>query len=258
MLRPHEETLLDHLRDEVVGKAVLPQDLVFALEKDPDLAAWWDRRLRHASAIAHLDRRQVPEDLAGRVVAAAQGGHRQDRAIAGVTNLDKKKAPSELDAVVRRSMEQPFPEHCTESGGHYRAPAELDRRVESEFDDLSAAGARSMTARLGRRPVPDALEGRVAARGMARVLRRPGFGTALTAIALVAVAGWLRFGRVGLPEPGVESVAAAQNPPATAHSSLLPLSFEVVELDLEQAIDQENDVLKLSGFAGSIVEGCQR
>jgi len=98
-------------------------------------------------ALRRLRRHRAPLDLAGRVVAAIQGGYRQERATEYLATLNHRVAPPELLGAVR-----------SELGGSPQgvehglsAPAELDERVASELKDMerSPAGRNTGSQRPG-------------------------------------------------------------------------------------------------------------
>lgn len=227
MSRPLDERLLDHLPLRGGEEPRLPADLERALAGDARLAARWAERLRQARALRDLERRTAPRDLEGRVVAATQGGHRQERTLARIRALGARLAPEELTAAVRHRVEQPFVEleDGPPAGEYRRAPAALDRRVERELDGIAGPDPR------GRRR------------------RRAGLAAAVVVLLVLAVGGRWRSGRVVHADGGGTSTAVAEPPRVT---------FEVVELDPIDALDTNHGLLTLSGLAGGVLEGSRR
>ncbi|MFT5050615.1 MAG: hypothetical protein ACI8QZ_002017 [Chlamydiales bacterium] len=124
-----------------------------AAASEPDLAehgrtcvqcaGHWKRLLIQVRLLGSLSRLPAPADLEGRVVAALQPGHRQQRAIRAVSSLPHLEAPP----VLARRMEAAF---------ITKAPNALLDRVEREYeasraetDDLRAErGTRSPMAAI--------------------------------------------------------------------------------------------------------------
>ena len=127
MSSPEREQLLDFLPKAVEGEASLPTSLAGRLEEEPELARWWSQRVRQARALEGLKRVSVPGDLDGRVVAAAQGGHRQERVVDHLATLPRRPAPDRLLGAVRHELERPFQQV------DFPAPPELDERVAGEL-----------------------------------------------------------------------------------------------------------------------------
>lgn len=84
------------------------------------------RRLALFEALGSLEAVPVDSDLEGRVVAAMQPGHRQERVIARLDALEPVGAPEALDHAVRRLF-TPHP-----------APAILDRLVRERVERAAA------------------------------------------------------------------------------------------------------------------------
>jgi hypothetical protein len=127
MPSPAREQLLDFLPKAVEDEIALPARLACRLEEEPELGMWWSRRVQQARALAGLKRVTVPHDLDGRVVAATQGGHRQERALNHLGDLERQPAPDQLLDAVRHEVERPFQEVA------FPAPLELDERVAKEL-----------------------------------------------------------------------------------------------------------------------------
>jgi hypothetical protein len=165
--RLHRDAMIAHLPaaagvdDGMDGRSVLPVDLREHLANDPQALEEWHRLVDQARGLRSLERRPVPEDLEGRVVAALNSGHRQDRVMRWLGRLGRAQAPEALRARVRRLAEQPF------ALPGVSAPPVLDRLVEEEVRDPQHTQVRRMTARLERRRAP---------RGLARRLESLGRG----------------------------------------------------------------------------------
>jgi hypothetical protein len=112
-------------------------------------AATWQRLRVQASALGRLQRVGAPDELDGRVVAAAQAGYREDRAVRHVRGLPTVDAPSELE---RRVADLLTPR---------LAPAVLARLVAEDAEDPARALARRFTCKVGKRPAPGELDERM-------------------------------------------------------------------------------------------------
>lgn len=145
--------------DGVDGRSVLPGSLRERLSADESALAEWRGLVQQARALASLGRFRAPADLDGRVVAALQAGHCEERAAAAVRFLPRVDVPVELAARVRRLAERSFPEDPER-----RAPRVLDLLVEEEIADPPASVTRRMLGRLTRRAAPSSLEGGLQAR----------------------------------------------------------------------------------------------
>lgn len=88
---------------------------------------FWRGLHRQVRLLGDLERVPAPEDLAGRVVAALNAGHREDRAAASVAALAKLEAPSALAG----RLEHEF---------RVKAPAALDQMVEGELEGHETHG----------------------------------------------------------------------------------------------------------------------
>jgi hypothetical protein len=264
MDRPIEEQLLDHLPWGGKDGLALPAHLVHALEVDQALAARWGSWSRQAQA---LTRKSAPEDLAGRVVAATHGGHRQVRAAMQLELLESLPAPEALDRAVRRDAERPFtgpqsqPSQSQPKGlrlgadsrGREGAPAELDRRVAEDLNDLPRAGARRAAARLVRKVAPEELDRRLEQdpldRDRSHVWVPNRWVTVLTAASVLFVAGWMSLG----DDPAGDSVGDTR----AARATLPVVSFEIIALDPTN-LDANHPLMSLSAFGGGVWEGSQR
>lgn len=159
-------------------------------------------------ALAAVPRRPAPIALDGRVVAALQAGHRQERAVGQVSSLEGLEAPEALSRGLDRAL----------SGGsalpRHPAPAVLERLVREELADPVAARARRHLGALPRRAAPEELRKRLE-RDLARRAgpRRRGARVGLTLAAVVlALVGAARL--LPTSEP--------------TRRQLLPLEFEIV------------------------------
>lgn len=141
---------------------MLPKSQLEALAADPKLKGWWLCSCRVVRVLGQLSRRPVPRDLEGRVVAATQSGHRQERVIQRLLASAQRRAPKELDVAVRRDLERPFQRHADGPlpARTLPAPEELDRRVAREIGKVSSAEGHSSSERrlagnraVGMRPV---------------------------------------------------------------------------------------------------------
>ena len=109
----------------------------------------------HVRALHYLERLAAPAALEGCVVASLEAGHRQDRAGAVLSAVDRMDAPADLDVLVEAAVDRAASEHP--------APAVLDRLVEERIAAPEAGTVRSMAARLGRKRAPSRLDERVLA-----------------------------------------------------------------------------------------------
>lgn len=149
MSKSRREQLLDHLSGVDGADLALPSGLQADLTADPVLESWWARRSQQVRALRRLRRLAVPLDLAGRVVAATQGGYRQERAVEHLGTLEARRAPLELLGSVRGGMEFP----AQGADGRYLAPDGLGERVASELQGMGrpegelGSGSRSSSRR---------------------------------------------------------------------------------------------------------------
>jgi len=95
----------------------------------PQCASHWSRLLIQVRLLSTMVRVPAPADLEGRVVAALQPGHRQQRAISAVESLPSLEAPPVLARRLEAAMSA-------------KAPSVLLERVEQEYE-LSVSGASS-------------------------------------------------------------------------------------------------------------------
>lgn len=224
MSSPRQEHLLDRLHQVAQGMLV-PTDL--AAEFGPEGEA----RARQVEALAGLGRLDVPADLAGRVVAATHGGHRQGRLVEQIVALHDRVAPAHLDDLVRHELERPFREvaPAPARNSSLTAPAELDDRVRRVLADVGPQT----------RPRPTHFA-----------------PTLMSVLALAVLIGFaLRFGPVQASgEAGAAEGAAAV---ASSMPSLDALSFVVEPASSNPAAS--NDLRRaLSALAGGAFEGSQR
>ena len=141
------------------------------------------RRARQIRAgLSQVSRVAAPRELDGLVVAATQPGSRQERAVAALSSLARLPAPAEL---VGRALEAPTVRP--------RAPAVLDRLVDEDLRDASAAMARRFAGRLDRRRAPPVLLERLQQSAFS-VLRtdttRRNVLAAAAVVLLLASGGW--------------------------------------------------------------------
>jgi hypothetical protein len=125
-------------------------DLLAHLDVCGECAGFARRTAAVSESLSGLPRRPAPQELDGLVVAALQAGHRQDRAVGGLRGLSRLPVPAELAG---RALDvQPR---------DARAPAVLDRLVDEDLRDQTAAMARRFAGRLERRPAPRVLRDRL-------------------------------------------------------------------------------------------------
>jgi hypothetical protein len=140
-------------------------------------------------SLSQLPRVEAPRELDGLVVAATQTGFQQERAVAALSSLARLPAPEELPAKLdRRALEEPTVRP--------RAPAVLDRLVDEDLRDASAAMARRFAGRLDRRRAPPALRERVEESAFSvlrtETNRRNVVGAAALVLLLASGGWWLR------------------------------------------------------------------
>ena len=219
--------------------AALPTHLRATLEADPRAEAAWRRMLAQACALRGLSRQEVPQDLEGRVVAAMQPGARQERAVQAVRGLPERPIPDELEAIVRRRVEQPFrlPE--------VPAPAVLDRLVAEDFEDLPKAIVGRLAGRLPRKVAPGALARRLEAVAVGSGDPPAPVSWMVPVIGLVATIALVWTLGLG--------AGSKQN------TESVPRRFEIVRVD-PRAAAQAGDpaVAFLSALGGGVWEGAVR
>lgn len=127
-------------------------------------AAFAVRLARATRGLAGLPRLAAPVALDGRVVAALEAGHREERAVEAVQGLVRVDVPDHLAEHLERAVtreastsERPFAREPL------AAPGVLRRLVEEELSDPSKARARRFVGSLERFAAPAALDARVAA-----------------------------------------------------------------------------------------------
>lgn len=116
----------------------------------PECARFVANARRIVQAVAELPRTSVPDELAGRVVAACHAGYLQERAARLTRELARLDAPAELDQKV-----------LGVPSGSLRAPAVLDRLVAEDLRDPAKAVARRYAGSLMRYSAPRTLRQRV-------------------------------------------------------------------------------------------------
>lgn len=101
-------------------------------------------------ALGRLERKPVPAELPGRVVAACHAGHLQERAAKELSSLGRVEVPAELERKVLGDEER-----------RLHAPFTLERLVDEELRDPSKALVRRFASRLPRFDAPEELFQRV-------------------------------------------------------------------------------------------------
>ncbi|MCK6445762.1 MAG: hypothetical protein L6Q99_05160 [Planctomycetes bacterium] len=127
-------------------------------------ASFAARLARATRGLASLPQRAAPSALDGRVVAALEAGHREERAIEAVQSLARVDVPEHLaehlDRAVTRELSKAPPPFTREP---LVAPDVLRRLVEEELSDPSKARTRRFVGSLERLRAPEALESKVVA-----------------------------------------------------------------------------------------------
>jgi len=131
----------DDLREHVAGCAVC--------------AATVRRVGREVELLRSLERRAVPPELDGRVVAACQAGHREQRVADALRRLSRSSVPRELDRKVLDPAAGDFPAPSSIT------PQVLERLITEDLRDPSKVVARRIASRLRRLQAPDELFARV-------------------------------------------------------------------------------------------------
>jgi hypothetical protein len=188
-----------------------------------------------------MHRLEAPRELDGLAVAVLQAGCRQDRAVAALRGLARLPVPSELPkfpALTNLPENADDPESSIEELTRgARAPAVLDRLVEEDLRDSTAALVRRFAGRLERRRAPQALRerlGRSAHSALRPTAIRRNLLAAAALVLLLAGGGmWLHR--------------------RSARAELSDLGFEVrYETDLD-AMDPMARAL-LGGLSGGVVD----
>lgn len=187
----------------------LPEGMREHAEACPDCRELWRRASGQVEALRSLPRLEVPSELEGRVVAAMQAGHRQERVAHALTSLQRRSAPRELDAAAIAATTPP--------GRPMRrvAPDVLDRLVDESLRDLPATVNAGLLDRLPRLHAPAELDARVDSmlvRGD-HLVRRP----------------WMRFaGPIGVAAAALLVAAVVALNPGTSAPDDAAYPFEVV------------------------------
>ncbi len=143
-------------RDALIESSTLDQH---SSHDCAECAAWARRFRQRESVLGSLERRAVPAELDGRVIAALEAGYREDRAVAALRDLARVDVPSSLD----RAVERVAGEVVLRAPTQVSAPDVLRRLVEEELSDPSKARARRFVGSLPREFAPAELDARVAA-----------------------------------------------------------------------------------------------
>jgi len=131
-------------------------------------ASWAHSTERLARQLQTLPRAAAPAELEGRVVAALQAGHRQNRAVQAVADLGRISSPAVLDEFVDADLEEGLasparpPSLLELQGRRIQAPSVLDRLVREEIAEPSRSLARRYLGSLRRKRAPEELRLRVA------------------------------------------------------------------------------------------------
>lgn len=188
--------------DGMQGRSVLPVGLRERLSRDELALAEWRALLAQARALRSLSKRAAPADLSGRVVAALNPGHQQERAIRSVQSMSRPETPEALDALVRRLALGPLALGPLAPGplapGDVSAPPVLEQLVQEEVADSQRSLVRRMTRRLERRRAPAGLARRLDTR--VRGSRNPsGTRFVLPLVAMLVAVGlvWGLLRRLG-------------------------------------------------------------
>ena len=200
----HCDTFNEQLAAECGGQRPWSAPLEAHLSECPQCART-ARRLGHeVELLRALEPQGAPADLLGRVVATLNGGHREDRAVAGLQSVERPTAPAELDGRLESLLSE-----LREEGrlGPLEAPQALTDRVREDLGDLPAAVASRQLRRLSHLAAPEELADRTreGLRPRKPVLLVPA-GAGLAA----AAAAVLLFGLIG-PDSTTEPAAGAEN-----------------------------------------------
>jgi hypothetical protein len=173
-------------------------------------------------ALRFLPRCAAPAELEGRVVAALQAGHRQERSVRHLQALERREVPADLERALIEEL----------SSGH-PAPPELERRVASAlFDDPQLHAARRAFRRLPRVAAPAALAERLE-RELAPVASRGPLRPRLLRVGLAAAAAFVLYLGLRPENAGLELSGSGRSAGAPAQG----YSFEVRYLDDFQGVD---------------------
>lgn len=228
------EQLLDYLPQAAEDEVALPAPLASQLKEEASLEGWWLRCVRQVRALDGLSRVPVPDDLDGRVVAATQGGYRQERVLEQLRALAPQTAPPKMAVAVRHELERPFQEV------EHHAPAELDDRVAWDL----AALPRAATGRGALDEAP---------KDLADLRPRRANTVLATALALVTLLG------VGflLRSSGIEAAG-----PDTDVASKTPSFEDITAFEYIEAAPNSSQAAAilagLDAFAGGAYEGSRR
>ncbi len=211
-----------------------------------------------AQWLQSLERRSAPFGLDGRVVAAMNGGFRQDRAVAALAALRPEATPVELESMVAARVLRNEPQ------ARQTAPDQLDALVERRVAEPEATLVEGMAKRLDPIQAPSELEGRV--EGELQVGDEPGVGSSAplstyrglaAGLALAACALFMLFpnGRdqasstagPGVVPPAVE-IAAAPVQSGDIVSSRSGISFRVVRVTEENMTAADRAVIGALGL----------
>jgi len=168
--------------------ALLDSSVLAHADACSECAATWQRLQAQVGALGRLQRMQAPNELEGRVVASAQAGFREDRAVRHLRALPALDAPTELE---RRVSELLTP---------LRAPEVLERLVSEDQADPARALARRFTRKLGRRSAPEKLDERMT-RGIDARERSLTWRSGLSLIAGLALLVWVGSQSLNTPAP---------------------------------------------------------
>jgi hypothetical protein len=154
-------------RDRVLSHAgdapAFEPDLAQHVSTCTSCASFAQRVSSQARALRGLVHRAAPAELAGRVVAACNAGHRQARAISALNKLSRWEVPVELDTKVLHD------ESRLTMGERAKAPRVLERLVDEDLHDPPKAIARRFAGRLERLRAPGILRSRVASEPLAPI-----------------------------------------------------------------------------------------
>jgi hypothetical protein len=138
-------------RDRLIAVATGEAERDFALDahmaRCEGCSGWLARVELHVSALRDLGSVRAPRELDGRVVAATQAGHRQDRAVEALRGLGPIAMPAEVDKAI-------WPAGKT-------APPVLDRLVDRDLQEQTRGIARRFAGRIERLKAPRTLDARV-------------------------------------------------------------------------------------------------
>lgn len=213
----------------------------------PACAAWTRTAARLVGELSSLERRQVPSELEGRVVAALEAGYRQARVADAVADLGRMSSPPELDRAVDADLEGSA-EPSEDNPARLRVPGVLDRLVAEELADLSRARARRYLGTMRRKRAPEELRLRVAgALQSAAALQSAGRASGAVEIERRGVRGLAVRLTLGLAAAaGLIGLGSLLSKPTPTHAAE-PLSEPIVE--------HVSDPSELDGFAAALFDG---